>query len=312
MLTSSIIIPTYNRPKELENCIKSLLEQTTRPDELIIIDDGQLSEPPLEKKCRDNGIKYVYQRKDVPGLTKSRNLGIQLASGNIIFFFDDDTIMAPDYIENIMEVYSSDPERHIGGVSGIIANTKPLTSKQRIKRIIQLMFLMSGFREGRVLPSGFTTNFDAKGTLLKEKREVDFLPGCAMSFRSEIFREISFDGERYLNYGLGEDKDFSYQVSKKYKLVINPEAKLMHLESPKMRVDEFRESRMFLLDRYLFFTRHVKKGWWSWIYFFYAIFGYIMMSFFAFLVSPGRDASAKLSGIFSAAKDIISNNVKVV
>jgi glucosyl-dolichyl phosphate glucuronosyltransferase len=312
MLTSSIIIPTYNRPKELENCITSLLEQTTRPYELIIIDDGQLSEPPLEKECRDNGIKYVYHRKDTPGLTKSRNLGVQLASGNIIFFFDDDTIMEPDYIKNIMEVYSSDPGRHIGGVSGIITNTKPLTSKQRIKRIIQLMFLMSGFREGRVLPSGFTTNFDAKGTLLKEKREVDFLPGCAMSFRSEIFREISFDGERYLNYGLGEDKDFSYQVSKKYKLVINPDAKLMHMESPKMRVDEFRESRMFLLDRHLFFTRHVKKGWWTWIFFFYAIFGYIMMSFFSFLISPGRDATAKLRGIFSAAKDIISNNVKVV
>jgi len=84
------------------------------------------------------------------------------------------------------------------------------------------------------------------------------------------------------------------------------------MESPKMRVDEFRESRMFLLDRHLFFTRHVKKGWWTWIFFFYAIFGYIMMSFFSFLISPGRDATAKLRGIFSAAKDIISNNVKVV
>jgi GT2 family glycosyltransferase len=312
MLKTSVIIPTYNRPKELKDCIHSILKQTIKPNELIIIDDGNVSEPTFEKECREAGINYIYYRKNKPGLTESRNIGIRLTSGDIIFFFDDDTIMAIDYLEKVLQVYRNDQQNVVCGVAGIIINTKSLTFKQRIKRIFNIIFFLSGFREGKVLSSGFTTNFDAKGTLLKKIQEVDFLPGCAMSFRKEIFNEFSFDSEKYLGYGLGEDKDFTYKVSKKYKLIINPEAKLMHLESPKMRLDEFKESKMFLMDRYLFFVRHVRRGWWSWLFFSYAVFGYIMMSIISFIVSPDRNKRAKLRGIFTALKDIIRGNIRVL
>jgi GT2 family glycosyltransferase len=312
MFKISIIIPTYNRPEELKNCIYSLLMQTVKPDELIIVDDGNLPELPIGKECKESGIEYIYYKKDTPGLTESRNIGIKLASGDIIFFFDDDTVMSPDYLEKILQVYTNDQKKLTGGVAGIITNTKPLTFKQRFKRTFQILFLLSGFDEGKVLPSGFTTNFDSRGTLLKKRKEVDFLPGCAMSFRKEIFKEFFFDSERYLNYGLGEDKDFTYQVSKKYKLVINPEAKLMHLESPKMRMDEFKESKMFLMDRYLFFQRHVKKGWWSWLFFYYAVFGHIVISTMSFMISPRKNEKAKLLGILNALQNIVQGNIRVV
>lgn len=59
----SVIIPTYNRPAELTNCIQSILTQSEKPDEVIIIDDGALPAPPLQKECTERGIYYLYIKK---------------------------------------------------------------------------------------------------------------------------------------------------------------------------------------------------------------------------------------------------------
>ena len=47
MFDISIIIPTYNSPEELQNCLASILEQTVLPGEIIIVDDGNLEQIPL-------------------------------------------------------------------------------------------------------------------------------------------------------------------------------------------------------------------------------------------------------------------------
>ena len=80
MLDISIIIPTYNRPEELRNCLASILEQTVLPGELIIVDDGNLEQIPLAGKLAKASIKVLYHKKDTPGLTASRNVGIGLAT----------------------------------------------------------------------------------------------------------------------------------------------------------------------------------------------------------------------------------------
>ena len=116
MLKSSLIIPTYNRPKELSDCMDSVLKQTVLPDEVIIIDDGNLGEIPYEKACQNKGIHTIYYKKDTPGLTKSRNKGVELSSGDIILFLDDDVILFPDYIEQILAGY----DENTSGVGGLV------------------------------------------------------------------------------------------------------------------------------------------------------------------------------------------------
>lgn len=304
MFKISIIIPTYNRPSALKNCVKSILEQTQKPFELIIVDDGNLNELPHQKKCRDIGINYVYLRKDKPGLTESRNKGIELAKGAIIFFLDDDVMLFPNYIEKILSVYKNDRDNVIGGVGGVITNHKHLKFKDHLRRIFEIFFLISGFSEGIVLPSGFCTNYGDTGLQIKKIKAVDFLSGCGMSFRRKVFHEFVFTN-RYRDYGLGEDKDFSYQVSKKYKLFLNPEAKMLHLESPEMRPDKMEEGRMFIMGRYMFFKQHIKKKRWHWVFFYYALFGYILTKISALLFLPDKKRKLeRLIGVFNAIKDI--------
>jgi glycosyltransferase involved in cell wall biosynthesis len=309
VLRASVIIPTYNRQEELKACVESLLEQTVLPYEVIIVDDGNLTEVPYKEECKRKGIHCVYLKKDQPDANRSRNEGVRLAGGDILFFLDDDVVLYPDYIAEILSVYNDAATNAIGGVGGVLSN-RPFRMKHRVKRILEVMFLISGFREGKVLPSGFCTEYGNTGLPIEVATEVDFLSGGAMSFRKEVFKEFSFtEGMRV--YGLGEDKDFSYPVSRKYKLILSPRARLVHMESPKMRPDEKIKIRKTLIGRYYFFKKHVKKFWWSWILFYYALAGFILTRMIIFAFSPGRRNYKRLQGTMSALKSIIKGDIIV-
>jgi glycosyltransferase involved in cell wall biosynthesis len=307
MLTSSVVVPTYNRPKELKSCIESILNQSIKPHEIIVVDDGDLSDFPLRDRCIDLGIRCVYHKKEIRGLTTSRNVGVRLATGEIVFFLDDDTVLLPSYIEEILNTYSLESERPIMGVGGVIANPKPLTFARRLRRIFDLIFLVAGVEEGKMLPSGFSTEFGTTGFPIKKTTEVDFLHGGASSFRKQIFADFSFS-ERYEGYGEGEDKDFTYRVSRTHKLVINPKAKLFHFESPKMRLDAARETREIVIGRYRLFRGCIKKGWWSWLLFCYALFGYLLGRTIIMCLAFNRENAQKVKGILQAVKDILFGN----
>ncbi len=307
MFTISVVIPTYNRQEELKNCIQSIVSQSIKPKELIIIDDGDLQTIPLEKECTQEGIECIYFKKDEPGLTESRNKGVALASGDIIQFFDDDVILRDDFFKEILEVYERDGNHSVGGVGGVIENRKHLTLPRRFRRLLDIVFLMSGFREGRVLPSGFCTDYGTTEFQIKTVEEVDFFSGCVMSFRKGVFDDFSFTGG-YRDYGFGEDKDFSYQVSKKYKLLITPKAGLLHLESPKMRPDKEMYGRKFVLGRYLFLRDHVKKSRRNEVLFFYSLAGYLFVRSLYFVIRPTQSEFSHVKGILMAIKEILKES----
>lgn len=307
MLTNSIIIPTYNRPDDLRNCLQTLLSQTRAPTELIVVDDGNLENVPLADEFAGAGISLIYIKKNHPGLTESRNEGIRIASGDIIFFLDDDVLLFPDYLEQIMVVYE-EQEGFIGGVGGLEDNKPAMRHRDYIKRIFELPFLTWGLREGRVLRSGFCTQFGESPIPIKNITRVDFLSGGVSSFDRRIFSEFAFT-PRFREHGLGEDKDFTIMVSRHHSLYVNPKARLIHLEAQVMRPQDRRFSRMFLIGTFLLFSRHMKRGWYDWPIFWYSVFGYTLVRSLAFLVFPNRGKLEKLKGIADAVKTILTGQV---
>lgn len=97
----SIIIPVYNVETYLPQCIESVLSQTCRNFELILVDDGSTDQSPAicdEYALKDNRIKVVHQENS--GVSNARNNGISLARGQWITFIDSDDWVDPDYLEN--------------------------------------------------------------------------------------------------------------------------------------------------------------------------------------------------------------------
>jgi hypothetical protein len=128
----------------------------------------------------------------------------------------------------------------------------------------------------------------------------------------EVFREFSFDTLQYVGYGLGEDKDFSFRISRKYRLFTTSEAQLLHLESTKMRLDKELMSHKYVISNYIFFSHFKKKNIWNWVFFAYGLFGYLLIRTCMFLASPRKENLARLKGILNGIADIFRNRVSTV
>jgi len=95
-LSFAVIIPTRNRPGELEVAIRSVLQQSQPPDELIVVDDGSDYEIVLKIRSLANSIGNPVRLLELPyikdgnGPAYSRNAGIQISSATHICFLDDD------------------------------------------------------------------------------------------------------------------------------------------------------------------------------------------------------------------------------
>lgn len=96
-----MIIPTFNRAGRLHVSVESVLAQTHRPIELLVIDDGSTDDTPaamaeLEAKAREAGVTPVFIRQSNGGCASARNLGLQKATGEWLAFLDDDDYWLPD------------------------------------------------------------------------------------------------------------------------------------------------------------------------------------------------------------------------
>ena len=308
MPRTSVIIPTYNRPEELEDCLRSLARQTVPPDELLVVDDGNLSRIPAGDLCRQAGVECRHIHKKEPGLTESRNVGVERSGGEIVFFFDDDVVLFPDYIEKVLALYAEDDSGDLGGVGGFIVNTKPLTLPRALRYAFDVPFLVSGLREGRVLKSGFCTDFGDTPFPLRRVTPVEFLPGAAFSFRRQVLEEFSFT-PGFRDVALGEDKDFTVRVSRRYRLLLHPGARLYHFESPRMRPAKRPWGCKFLTGRYLLFRDQVSESPIDRIFFFYAALGYLLARTAVLLSSMRREELDHLLGACDALHAIIAGDI---
>lgn len=99
MKNISIIIPMHNSAKHINQCINSILNQTYKNWEIIVIDDASEDESvELVKKYNDNRIKIIELKENV-GAGLARNKGIEVANGDYICFLDSDDYWVLDKLE---------------------------------------------------------------------------------------------------------------------------------------------------------------------------------------------------------------------
>lgn len=102
----SLILATIHRTEEVGRLVQSLLVQTHRCFELIVVDqnpDERLI--PYVRLARENGLDIRHEKMDKPGLSAARNLGIELAKYSIVAFPDDDCWYEPTVIEGVVSAF---------------------------------------------------------------------------------------------------------------------------------------------------------------------------------------------------------------
>jgi glycosyltransferase involved in cell wall biosynthesis len=98
----SIIIPTYNRAKRLQETVTSVLNQTFQNFEIIVVDDGSTdSTHEVTKLIADNRVKYFYKINEERGI--ARNYGLSRSTGEYVSFLDSDDLIYSTHLQVIYE-----------------------------------------------------------------------------------------------------------------------------------------------------------------------------------------------------------------
>ena len=116
-LKFSIVIPTYNRPKRLEQCLQSIAELDYPKDcfEVVVIDDGSHTsmEPIISQFGASLSIRFIRQHNAGPA--SARNTGAAAAQGNYLVFTDDDCRPHPNWLQALVRALKDVPDALVGG-----------------------------------------------------------------------------------------------------------------------------------------------------------------------------------------------------
>ncbi|WP_292465074.1 glycosyltransferase family A protein [Methanolobus sp.] len=139
----SIVIPTYNRSSSLRQTVDSLLQQTfpIKNYEIIICDDSSKDDTAAVVKeiinRTNHNIKYLKVQSPLKGPGKVRNAGINVSSGSIIGFTDDDCVVSSNWIEDAVKTFNLN--ENICGVSGAVITEGRCQSKFKIPRKVTVL-----------------------------------------------------------------------------------------------------------------------------------------------------------------------------
>ncbi len=249
----SVVIVTRDRKKELLDCLESISNQSRKPDEIIVVDNGSKEDVKRTFVKRFPKIKFIRSETNLGG-AGGRNLGLQNTSGKFILFMDDDAMAEPDMIKELLKVMEKDSK---------IGIVQPKIYEKERPNFIQ------GVGHGINLKTGRVYGIGVHEEDLGQYEKVMEIPmaGCTWMVRREVFEKIGdYDEDIFIPY---EDSDFSFRAHKAdYKILFVPKAHAIHAGAKKTFVHpwlqwlgitsserSYRASR----NKIIFMKKHAKK-----------------------------------------------------
>ncbi|TAD91084.1 MAG: glycosyltransferase [Oscillatoriales cyanobacterium] len=223
-MTISVVIPSYCRPKDLARCLDALKKQKRPADEvLVVVRDTDTETWTFVQTLNPEFLPLRTVTVSVSGVVAAMNAGMDVASGHIIAFTDDDAAPHTDWLERIEAHFLSDS--NIGGVGGrdwVYHGTQLEEGEREVVGQVQWF--------GRVIGEHHLG--------VGESREVDVRSGVNMSFRRSAIGQMHFD-PRMRGTGAQVHFELAFSLALKragWKLIYDPKVAVDHF--PAQRFDE--------------------------------------------------------------------------
>lgn len=208
----SFVVVTRNRKRDLDSCLKSLIIQTHRNTEIIVVDNASDADQKEWINNKYKKVKVIRSDKNLGG-AGGRNLGIEYAKGNYLLFIDDDAEADKNLVKELLKIVK---RKNIGIVQPkIYDKDKP--------DVLQGIGHGFNFLTGRVFGIGIREKDVGQYDIIREIP----MAGCTwMAKKSTIDKIGDYDEDLFIPY---EDSDFSWRARKGgYKVVFVPKAKVWH------------------------------------------------------------------------------------
>jgi glycosyltransferase involved in cell wall biosynthesis len=231
----SVIICTIRRADVVRELLGCLHAQSHREAEILVVGGADPSAgSEYEASVPEDGLplRFVTAGK---GLARARNAGLAAARGEVICFLDDDVAVPTDFLARVAAVFESPAMADVGGITGYdtanYACSVPM--RWRLRRLFGVTpSLEPGFSTplGRSIPFSFLKPFSGV-------REVQWLPGFCQIFRQEAIGDLQYDEVIEV-----EDRDFSMEVGRRWRLLVVGELKLAHRRDDEARYSNVRQT----------------------------------------------------------------------
>lgn len=186
----SVVIPLYNKEKEIEATLQSVLIQSYQDYEIVIVDDGSVdNSAQIVKSLNDSRIRYIYQQNAGP--SAARNHGVKEAKADWILFLDADDRLEPDALQMFEDLKNKNPKISIFSANFYLETDgkKELLSQKSMEGIVPNNFLA-------------WSNYDM------------ILCAGSVMYKKALLQSVSFreDLRRY------EDAEMQFQLMRGYKI----------------------------------------------------------------------------------------------
>jgi glycosyltransferase involved in cell wall biosynthesis len=190
----TIIIPTFNRAKYLAECIDSILSQTLKAYQVIVINDGSSDDTKSVCERYKHSIEY-YELNQV-GKPGAINYGIKKVTGDYIWIFDDDDVALAEALERFIEPLRNNPKYGFSYSKFYYSSTD--SENGRIGAVLEELRIPDVERRGFLIP------------LL----EANFLGGASLFARTSCYREVGYFNEKLLR---SQDYEMAIRMARRFK-----------------------------------------------------------------------------------------------
>lgn len=291
----AIILVNWNGTEDTINCIESLNKSTFKDFNIIVVDNGS-DESQIERLVDYSKHITLIKAGENLGYTGGNNVGIDYAlkqKAEYVLLLNNDTYVDADALKNMIFFADSDkkigvlspkiffhPSRHLIWSAGATFNDTILTGN------------LSGYKK-------------EDNHIYNQRGDVDYVSGCAMLIRSNVFLEVGKLCEDY--FATCEDIDFCFKVREKgYRIFYEPTATVWHIESSSSGGSDAPQYAYYQTRNYfMFHNRWAKNIVQLWVSHSYYLAFIIKRSFLFMCKGNFRGVVA----IFLGVKDVVAGNV---
>jgi cellulose synthase/poly-beta-1,6-N-acetylglucosamine synthase-like glycosyltransferase len=203
----SVLIPCHNEERSIRACVESCLAQTRLPDQILVVNDGSTDKSGEILAEFGDKIEVLTIPVATGNKSHAQERGIARVTGSVFIATDGDTILDPNFVEEIEKKFNENPLAV--AVCGYVKSMKYnwLTACRELEYVI---------------------GQDVHKLAQSYIHSIFVIPGCAGAFKTSLFQgEITFDHDT-----LTEDLDFTYKLHQQYHHIVYAQKAVSYTQDP--------------------------------------------------------------------------------